>query len=298
MTTISTISTTSTPTVIAKGMHGISAQTYHADPCPEPSLSNSIAKILLDQSPQHAWRAHPRLNPAFAPVEADRFDLGTAAHALLLEGDGSKIVVIDADDWRTKAAKEGRDAARAAGNVPMLVRQHALVQQMVEHALLFLYHGPARDVWDAALPERTITWQQDGVWCRARLDRYHAKSNTIFDYKTTTSAHPDAFARQIASLGYDLQDAFYSAGVEASTQREKPDFIFLAQEIEPPYACSLVRPHPAFLEIGMAKYHRAVRLWRECLQSGKWPAYPSDIVTALPPTWLMTKHEAQILEDQ
>ena len=34
---------------------------YHKDPSPTPSLSSSIAKLLVNESPYHAYRQHPRL---------------------------------------------------------------------------------------------------------------------------------------------------------------------------------------------------------------------------------------------
>ena len=86
---------------------------YRADPCPQPSLTQSIAKVILDHSPLHAWHAHPRLNPRFVQDEEKKFDIGNTAHALLI-GRGKSIAVIDADDWRTKAAKEAREAAAFA----------------------------------------------------------------------------------------------------------------------------------------------------------------------------------------
>ena len=68
------------------------AEKYHADPCMVPSLSNSVAQILLSESPRKAWFSHPKLNTAFAEKEDGKFDIGTAAHAVLLESDASRIV--------------------------------------------------------------------------------------------------------------------------------------------------------------------------------------------------------------
>ena len=45
---------------------GISAADYHADCAPEPSLSSSIARTLLAQSPLHAYHAHPRMGGRYA----------------------------------------------------------------------------------------------------------------------------------------------------------------------------------------------------------------------------------------
>ena len=49
------------------GVYSLPDDAYHADPCPGPSLSSSVAKLMLDRSPLHAWHAHPRLNPNFEP---------------------------------------------------------------------------------------------------------------------------------------------------------------------------------------------------------------------------------------
>ena len=95
------------------GIYTMTAQDYHAGPCPAPELSNSLIKVLLGQSPLHAWTKHPKLNPGFRQYESDKFDRGTAAHSMLLEGEDN-IVIVDAEDWRTKAAKEAREAARKA----------------------------------------------------------------------------------------------------------------------------------------------------------------------------------------
>jgi len=60
---------------------------YHLDKSNNPpSLSRSVAHILLTQTPYHAWLAHPRLNPDYMPDEDSKFDIGTATHAMLLEG--------------------------------------------------------------------------------------------------------------------------------------------------------------------------------------------------------------------
>ena len=34
---------------VGAGLHDLTHDQYHGDPCPEPSLSASIAKILLDR---------------------------------------------------------------------------------------------------------------------------------------------------------------------------------------------------------------------------------------------------------
>jgi len=89
--------------ISAPGIYAIPAAQYHGDPAPEPSISASLIRMLLEASPLHAWRAHPRLGNCGEDRKTAESDCGTAAHALLLEG-RDIVDVIDAPDWRTKVA--------------------------------------------------------------------------------------------------------------------------------------------------------------------------------------------------
>src|SRR4051812_22987943 len=103
------------------GFLTLTSDQYHGDLLGDggpPTLSASIANILINASPAHARSQHPRLNPDWQREEEEKFDIGTVAHALLLQGkrEADEIVeVVLADDWRTKIAKEARAEARAAG---------------------------------------------------------------------------------------------------------------------------------------------------------------------------------------
>ena len=144
--------------ITVNGIYTIPHDVYHQDPCPTPSLSSSVAKVLLRQSPAHAAMQHPKLNNNYVNAESSRFDLGTIAHALLLEDDSSRLITIEADDWRTKAAKEARDAARAEGKIPILTKQAAHLLKMVGTARDFLRSSEVGDM--TFLPEQTLAWQE------------------------------------------------------------------------------------------------------------------------------------------
>jgi len=62
------------------GLYEIDAEAYHLDPCPQPSLNNSLIRHLLD-CPYLAWWNHPKLNPKWEPSPPSRaMDLGSVAH--------------------------------------------------------------------------------------------------------------------------------------------------------------------------------------------------------------------------
>ena len=273
------------------GFHDdISADTYHADPCPAPSLSASLAHILLSQSPRHAWTAHPRLNPAFERETDTRFDLGTAVHALLLEGE-HVFEMVNADDWRTKAAQEARDRIRAAGKIPLLVEQAEAVGQMAKAARMQLAAFDPPVPFTEGRPEETLIWQEDnGIWCRARLDWIARDESRIEDYKTTSgSAQPDAWTRgPLFANGYAIQAAFYARGVTrlAGRRAPEPDFRFVVQETFPPYALSVIGLGPDVWHFATKQVQWAIKLWGECLETNVWPAYPVAVCSAQLPPWI------------
>jgi len=269
---------------------GMSAERYQADPCDQPSLSSSIAKILLTQSPLHAWLSHPRLNPKFAEVESSRFDLGSAAHALLLEGE-DRMVVVDANDWRTKIAQTERDDARSKGMYPILRHQFYDVTNMVAEAKRFIESTELAGIFERGKPELVATWTDGEVSCRAKFDWITDDRKIVLDYKSTDSANPEQFARQIARLGYDLQAAWYTMAVEETCQIT-PEFVFLCQEISEPYACSLIGLSNAYKELGRAKAGGAMDRWARCLSSGKWPGYSNQIAYAEPQAYQLAQMES------
>lgn len=272
------------------GIHTLPAPQYHADPCPRPSLSNSIANILISQSPLHAWHAHSRLNPNYQPDESSRFDLGSAAHQLLLERRSDGIVIVEAADWRSKAAKELRDQARAEGKFPILAHQYEAADSMVGAALRFIDTTELAGIFTLGMPEQTIIWNEGSSWCRCRPDLLSPDYRICLDYKTTENAEPEAFIRQIGRMSYDLQAEWYTRGIKTVTQVE-PVFVFLAQETTAPYACSLISLSNAYRAVGQQKVERALGLWGRCVETDQWPAYSSRIAYAEPRPWDLAELE-------
>lgn len=276
------------------GIYSIPASEYHSDPCMEPSLSASIAKTLLTQSPWHAKHEHPRLNPALVREESEAFDLGTAAHAYLLEG-VSSFEVIDAENFLTKDARAKRDAARLAGKTPILARRLADVKAMAEAAWVQLAaHEAMPEPFKKGKPEQTLVWQEGPIWCRARVDWLHESGAYMDDLKTSSaSANPDDWTRTLFGAGYDIQAAFYLRGLKALTGQDAT-FRFVVQENYAPFALSVIALAPDALALAERKVRRAIELWRACLDCDLFPGYPTQICYAELPPW----HEAQVMEKE
>ena len=274
------------------GIYSVPATVYHGDPAPEPSISASLIRMLLEASPLHAWRAHPRLGACQEPEETAFSDCGRAAHALLLEG-RDLIDVIDAKDWRTNAAKDARDDSRLAGRVPLLPDDAAAVYAMAEAARQQLADHEACDTFTAGKAEQTVLWREGDVWCRALVDWLPDQPRwPLQDYKTTgMSANPAAWERRLVAE-YDIQAAWYLRGVAAVRGARPSGFRFVVQETAAPYLLSVLSPGPDVLALADRKIERALAIWRECRRTGRWPGYPTRVATVTLPGWV----EARWLE--
>jgi hypothetical protein len=270
---------------------GVPEAEYHADPADVPSLSSSLAKTLIDRAPVHAWTEHPRLNPDHQPEEKEAFDLGSAAHALLLEGE-NRMQIIHADNYRTKFAQEERDAARIIGKYPVLEAKYGDVLAMRDAAMKAI--GECADLSGLKMedgePEQTLIWTEGGAWLRCRPDWLANDTAICLDYKSTTDASPATFQRQIGRMGYHYQAAFYARGIEAATGK-RPTFVFLAQENTAPYRCSFHGIAPSLMQIAEGEIARAIAVWTACMRSGKWPGYDLRIHYAEAAAWQMTSFE-------
>lgn len=251
---------------------------YHA----HPALSSSGARKLLPPScpAVFAWE---RDNP---PEPKAVFDLGSAAHKLVL-GAGLPIRVIDAKDWRTKAAQEQRDAARACDEIPLLTHEHETVRGM---AAALGCHPVARQLFEDGTPEVSLFWRdgRSGVECRARADWFTTNAlgePVIVDYKTCASADPRAVARSVASYGYNVQQAWYVEGAVATGLAEDPGFLFVFQEKSPPYPVTVVALDREAVRVGTVRARRARSIYAECVASGEWPGYSDEVVRLSLPIW-------------
>jgi hypothetical protein len=250
---------------------------YHA----HPALSNSLAKLMLPPNCPAMYpyrRAHPE-------ETSDVFDFGRAAHAMVL-GVGAPVRVLPFDDRRTNAYKAAAEEARAEGATPILAKQGerltAMVGALADHPIA----GPLLKRTDFR-HELSVFWQDVAfdVHRRARLDLYPdtpLAAAIVVDYKTAESAEPRAFARKAATYGYHLQDAYYSDAVEAVTG-ERPRFVFVVQEKEPPYLVSVVQLDENARDLGRRRVAEALELFAWCQERDEWPGFDGVEVVDLPP---------------
>lgn len=295
---------------------------YLADPAPEPSLSSSIAKIMLDRSPAHARLAHPRLGGQRSESTPEQ-DMGTLVHRLVL-GKGADVHPVPAGDWRTKAAREERAAARSAGKIAVLSSQYqeavVAARAIVEHlswqgvsldgdsevGILWqeevavprlveaVRHNPVLHAAAVAVTGMEPTWTESpAIWCRTMLDHVTFRDGmlNVNDLKTIYSAHPDDCTRSALKFGYDIQQAAYTRAAELAWPEYagRVVFSFLFCEVDPPYSVTVAQLDATMRERGRRRWNEAVETWSRCLHTDTWPSYTREPVTLQSPGWLLQR---------
>ena len=257
------------------GIYDMTLEEYHAD----PALSSSGARAIMPPScpARFRWdKDHPE--------EPNRvFDIGKVAHRLVL-GRGDQVVVIPHKDYRKAEPREMRDAAYAAGKVPVLTAEFDACQEMA--AALERHRFPGKDfgagkLFQAGTPERSIFWrdQETGIMCRARPDFLPANGPIYGDYKTCVSAALGDLTRAMINFGYYQQMAWYSDGIRALDIHDDPQPLFTFQEKAAPYLIVVAQPEPDALVWGDIQNAKARAVFAECVRTGTWPGYADDVVT-------------------
>lgn len=269
----------------AAGIYDMPDAEYRAD----PALSCSEARRILEAPAKYRHDRDARVEQ-----HTKAFDLGKAAHTLVL-GAGVDVVVVQADDWKKKAAQEARDEAYATGRTPLLAREWAVVCDMRDAIACHPVAGPLLDPARGA-PEQSLFWTdpRTGVDLRARLDWLPATPPTgrliIPDLKTTVDASARAFGKSAASYDYHMQAAFYMAGA-ATLLDVDPAFVFIAIEKSPPHLVHVMELDSDALAIGRDRIRRAIDVYVACTESGVWPGYPLEVSTASLPRWAGMEHD-------
>lgn len=267
----------------------VTPEQYLADPCATPSLNATTAHEIVSESPLHGWTIHPRLGGrAGGGAGTKAMNDGSLIHKLLL-GKGQEIAIIESDAFRTNAAKDARDAAIADGLLPVLRHNYesklAIAERVRERCAAkgYVFDGQS---------EVAIEFDDGGVLCRAMLDHVNVADGSILEVKHVARANPRQIARSFFDFGYDIQYTAHTRALAALRPEfaGRINFTFLFIESEPPYSIVPAKPDGALREIGALRWDNALRIWRECLESGKWPGYCDGAPAILEaPAWLVTE---------
>lgn len=242
---------------------GMPEEEYHA----HPALSASGMKQIL-RSPKHYLQS---LNER---VEKPAFDVGSAAHALVL-GVGQPIGQIDesvlsADGGiRSNAAKAKVEEIRAAGMIPL---KPATYQKVIGMRDAILANAKARAILE--LPRYTevslfAVDPETGIPLRGRLDILAGA--LCGDVKTTPDVREFKLRSVIQDFAYDVQGEVYRLLVQLVLDIDPEPVQLIFVEKEAPYEVRVVKLGEGWQAGGYARMRKAIETFQSCIEFGVWP---------------------------
>lgn len=274
-----------------------------------PALNAGVLNTFVTRCPLAAW-SESWLNPNRERDDTAASDIGTLAHQMVLEGSSSKMVEVNPrdfparttggipDGWTNNDIRAERDRIRALGKIPVLSPQYVEIQGMVDSVSRFIASLAVDEPSIYAMfqpgageSELTVIANDEGVLCKIRPDWIALNRRIIADLKFTgVTAEPNAFGRQMNSMGYAMSAAFYRRIIRKAYDVDC-EYVFIVCETKKPYLCSLVGVDPAWGAWGAVRVARAMRQWKWCADRQRFPGYPSRVVYPELPPWLQRDEE-------
>jgi len=124
--------------------------------------------------------------------------------------------------------------------------------------------------------ELSIIWEENGIVCKARIDKVAVTHGAIVDLKSTAAI--DKFAKSIASYGYHRQMAHYQRGWKELTGDTLTPWL-VAVESSEPFAVQAAPVSEEALEVGHGERRRLLEQLKQCRAENVWPPMPN------PPQW-------------
>jgi hypothetical protein len=273
--------------VTADGVYLMSSDRYHGDCTAGPGVSSSGLRTIETKSPAHYF-ATSYLNPKREdPSGSDHFNIGRAAHTLLLGESGFRteyaIRPAEFPDWRTNAAKAWRSEQQIAGKTVLTPDQVDAIRNMSEslarHPLI------SAGLLQGEVERSLIFKDRTGVWLKSRPDVIPVADGVVVDLKTTTDASPDAIRRAILEHSYAMQGALVGKGLAAVLDMQMTSFVLVFVEKTAPFAVNVVEVDSDWIGYARRQLRRAIDVFARCVETGTWPGYEGERTVYLP-DWL------------
>ena len=265
---------------LSPGIHSLPAERYFA----ASGVSKSMLDILADKTPAHLK----------CYIEGEReketpaMQFGTVLHRALLEPDtfdnsfyvrpeGMRFTTKDGIAWKEKHSdKPILTEDESASIFAMLTTVHT--------------HPFAKRLLTCGIAEQSIfVIDGHGTLRKSRLDML-TKGTVIPDIKTCESASLDNFERNISRYRWHVQAAYYIDNCKLAGI-DKNSFFFIAVEKTPPYAVRCLQLSEDAIQIGRMLYQRDIQIYRNCVESGNWPAWEDGFTETSLPSWELRRME-------
>ncbi len=279
----------------------ITPSQYFAEPCPAPAFTNSLIKLLIEETPKDAAYAHPAIGQPAEEITANLVKRrGDVVHQLAL-GKGRGYAVGEWDSWRTNDSKAFKEEALKMGVTPILQHEIAGATAMAD-ILKSNIVTTLRDIGaERGMDEPKGGWPYEtevvfacqfdvegvSIWSRIMVDVWCEDLLVALDPKCTAYLTDKRAPAHIGNMGWDTQAALYPRVIETVNPEWAGRVVFadLMVKPKPPYTSRTVAIPESWKTVASMDIDHAMRIFAACIKSGDWPGYAPGIHWMQQPSW-------------
>ena len=240
----------------------LSNDAYHSE---QKHLSSSNLKMLLKDTNQFYKE---KILGEREPLKGAFLDEGNYTHSLILEPHlvPEEYIFFDGNRKAGKEWKAFEAEHKDSGKTILSNTQKIKVESWVES---YKKRPEAVDLVEGADKEFSLFAEMLGVPLKVRADIINIEKGFIADVKTTASdPDVDTFKFTVEQYGYDLSAALYT-DLFSRRYDKQFDFYFIVLG-KRTHTCEVYKVSEATLGKGRKKVLDAVKIYKGCMESGKW----------------------------
>lgn len=248
------------------------------------ALSSSAIKLLLKSA------AHYKNNNSKISFQSDK--MGTAAHALALEGKKTIVRGIDckrsskadraswAEFYKSIGANVDTSESATTWNEECYKQTGIMVGspdeanavEMMAKSILTACPEIAKS---SVKKEVTEIFEYRGHKTKSRYDAVDYERHIIYDVKTCADASPRGFSSAARKFGYHIQECLYRTNY-MENHGAWPEFKFVVVEkVEPYYSAVYTLDENTGFQASCDIDH-AIDTYEQCMETGIWPGYQNQ----------------------
>jgi len=255
---------------------------YHMRSASPRNLNAPVSKSLLwdfNQSP-YKWRH----SIGIAATKA--MDLGTLIHSAILEPNiplEDIAAISPFSDYRTKAAQEWRDDARAMGKMIATSEDITIAsscEKVFSEDYAYRFGGGYKS-------EVAVFGIIGATGIKGMIDLVPDNLDLLVDLKTTAKiGNLRNITNTIIDRGYHWQAALYLDLWNSASGEKRTRFVICFIEVDSPHESAWVEVSPELIEAGRVGYMNAVAKWQACCATDTWPRQHEGITIIEKPAYL------------
>ena len=212
--------------------------------------------------------------------ESKSLKFGTLAHLMVLEPKRFRecfLLQPDFGDQRSSTNREKKNKwlyDLPKNKIPInekdLVRLTAIAENISKHP-------SARAMLEKGISEVSVFVRcpKTGLKLRIRVDWLVESLLDFIDFKTTTDAREEPFAKSIDKFGYDVQMSFYEYVLLLMFEKEIPPTL-LAAESKRPHSIAVYPVGMLTRDIGLQLVMQGLNGIKKCIDEDRWPSIQDE----------------------